>query len=61
MRKHLVESYNQSGYEPDDIEVTPEMVDAGLRALRGTSAVSWDDETSLVTRIYRAMTRARRA
>jgi hypothetical protein len=30
----MSDSHNQDGYEPDEISVTPEMIEAGVRQLR---------------------------
>ena len=53
----MTESKNQSGYEPDEITVTPEMVDAGLRELRSHSFS--EDAALVIEAIYRAMVYAR--
>lgn len=46
-----------------EIEVTPKMVEAGLRALAGYDPTQWsDDETAAILKgVYVAMERRRRA
>jgi hypothetical protein len=48
---------HRSGYEPDEIKVTPEMVKAGLQVLEKSGLVDdlMEQDASLVSQIYRAM------
>lgn len=46
---------------PGQIEVTPEMIEAGLKALAASPEPDGDNASEIVTAIYTAMERARRA
>jgi hypothetical protein len=50
---------NRDGYEPDEIEVTPEMLSAGLFAFERLSGAA--DEFEVVQGVYIAMARERSA
>jgi len=51
----------ETGPEPE-IEITPAMIEAGMRALANYDAANWSNEetAAIIEGIYRAMERARR-
>jgi len=46
---------------PNKIEVTPEMIEAGVKALAGSLGSDGDKASDIVAAVYVAMERARRA
>jgi hypothetical protein len=48
------EEYSDKGEKPDEIEITPEMTEAGTRELCSFNR-DYEDDADAVARIYRAM------